>query len=621
MCGFVGLYDSQERTENFTELIRSMTNTIAHRGPDSNEVYVNGAIGLGHVRLSIIDLSNRGSQPMTTEDGRYVIVFNGEIYNYKEIRLELEKYKVSFNGSSDTEVLLKAWVYWGPDILKRLNGIFSFAIWDNLTKKLILARDRFGVKPLYYYNSDQGIVFGSEIKALLASKLIDKKINHQALHEFTFFGASLGQNTFFSGIKRLEPGQWLTYEGDKLILSSYHNFHNTEAVQDSKELAVDKIKYLLQESVKKQLVADVPVGIFLSGGIDSSLITAYASKHYSGKIDTFSAGFDFQDGVNELPVAKRISEEFNTNHHELSLKGDGLPSIIEDLVSHHDEPFSDAANIPLYILCKELKGNMKVVLQGDGGDEIFGGYRRYSILKHLYFWKSLSSFSKILPFGKYENFNRIKRISEALSQENEANRMAWLLTMDTKRFSFKDLLTKDWQLILSKTDPFSRYRKIISDLDSFSPVQKMLYCDTNILLPDIFLEKVDKSTMANGIESRVPLLDNELTEYVMGLPAEYKVSMGSGKSLLKKALKGTVPDYVLNAPKTGFGVPYSYWLSSSLYDYARNIFEEAASHPDPFFEKKVLLSLLDEHKERPNEQRGFILWKALNLAIWQKQYL
>ena len=621
MCGIAGTIDFSSLSSVSAERMWRMTRTLHHRGPDHSDVLVDGAVGLGHARLSIIDLSETGHQPMQTADGRYVIVYNGEVYNFRELRVELERVGISFRGHSDTEVILNAWARWGSAALTRLNGIFAFAIWDRREKELVLARDRFGVKPLCYHRLANGIVFGSEIKAVLASGLVSSQVNPQALHEFAYFGVSLGRNTLFDGIERLEAGHWLRLRDDRCEIAPYWRVEDVCRIADDEQTAVAKSQALVEAAVRRQLVSDVPVGVFLSGGIDSSAVAAFASRHYEGTIKTYSVGFDFERGVNELPKARRVAERFSTDHHELHLAGGRMPPVIEDLVCHHDEPFSDAANIPLYLLCRELNGEPRVILQGDGGDEIFGGYRSYALLSRFGRWKALSAMRGFLPCLGSEKLRRLRRILDAFGEKEDGMRMALLLTTDTARTSLSQLLSAEWKSRLGQIDPFRRYRENAQRLHALDPVQQMLLCDTAILLPDVFLEKVDKSTMAFSIESRVPFLDNELTSYAIGLPSHIKVRGGNKKHLLKKALRGVVPDEVLDGPKTGFGVPFSYWLATSLRDYAREVFQEAAARKDTFFDKTALFSALQDHETHPTFQRGFILWKALNLAIWQRQYL
>lgn len=621
MCGVCGIIDYSKSAPMKQELLEQMTLTLRHRGPDRSSVWTKEHVGLGHARLSIIDLSETGNQPMTTPDGRYVIVFNGEVYNFTELRAELERNGAIFRGHSDTEVVLAAYSKWGATVFPRLNGIFALAIWDNSEKELILARDRFGVKPLYIYKLPNGIIFGSEIKAILASGRIYSSVSPQALHEFAYFGASLGTNTMFEGITRLEPGHWIRIKNGIIAEDVFWQTENILSITDNLETATTRTIELLEAAVKRQLISDVPVGVFLSGGIDSSAVTAFAARHYAGKLNTYSVGFDFKRDVDELPKARRVARHYGTEHHELFIEGGNLPPVIEDLVKHHDEPFSDAANIPLYLLCRELNGNPKVVLQGDGGDEIFAGYRRYNLLSNFKLWKALASIRCVIPSFGSDKLRRLRRILDAFAQYEPGLRMAMLLTMDTPRKSFTDLLSKEWKVRLHETDAFKRYREMVRRFKDFDAVQQMLYTDVNIILPDIFLEKVDKSTMAFSIESRVPFLDNDLTEYVMGLPSKIKVRGGDKKFLLKRALRKIVPDDILDGPKTGFGVPFSHWLKEPLAEYSRGVFAESFSASAPLFDKTVLTRFLADHQKGDSVQNGFILWKALNLALWQKFYL
>ncbi|CAG0905860.1 unnamed protein product, partial [Darwinula stevensoni] len=436
-----GYFKSEERLLSKDSLIEA-TNSIRHRGPDDAGYYEDENVGLGHRRLSIIDLSSAGHQPMTSANGRYIIAYNGEIYNYLQLKQELQSNGFQFRSQSDTEVVVNGFEYWGSAIFEKLNGIFAISIWDQAEKKLILARDRMGVKPLYYWHENDLLLFGSEIKTILSYDIVKRKINLQSFHEFLYYGYALGENTMFSGIKKILPGQYLEISKDKVMTKKFWSINNINTISQNsikESTAISQTKSLLESAVSRQLVSDVPVGVFLSGGIDSSAITAFASKHYAGKLKSYSAGFDFDGGHNELPLASKIAKKFGTQHHELMVQGKDITDIIKKMIYHHDEPFSDAANIPLYLMTQHVKNDCKVVLQGDG---------------------------------------------------------------------------------------------------------------------DQFLEKVDKSTMANGVEVRVPFLDNDLASFALALPSELKVKNGVKKYLLKKALDGILPNEVLYGPKKGFGVPY-----------------------------------------------------------------
>ena len=503
MCGICGIVDFS-RPNADQRLVWAMTRTLTHRGPDDSGVQAVGPAGLGHTRLSILDLTAAGHQPMQTGDGRVTLVYNGEVYNSPQLRHALEARGVRFRSRSDTEVVLQAYTCWGTDCFPMLNGMFALALWDAPTQTLHIARDRFGIKPLYYSLLKSGLVFGSEIKAIVASGRMRREISWEALHEFMYYGNALGTHTLFDGVVKLLPGHRLTLNRAGLTTSPYWAVDNLEPVADGLDTATDTIRQRLTDAVGSHLLSDVPVGVFLSGGIDSSAITALASKQYRGRLKTFSVGFDFNRGFDELPKAKSVAQHFDTEHHELHLAGACMPTVIERLIRCHDEPFADAANIPLYLLCEQLKGSIKVVLQGDGGDEMFGGYRRYGIVsqERLWRWASRAALgvSTIAPRGAL--YHRAVRFCRAMVQPDSATRFALLLTPETLETPPTRVLSPEIRRRLAQFDPFARYREFSNRLRHLDAVQRLLYTDACILLPDTFLEKVDKSTMAHGIEVR-----------------------------------------------------------------------------------------------------------------------
>jgi asparagine synthase (glutamine-hydrolysing) len=621
MCGIAGILRFVDyKIER--SIIQKMSNCLNHRGPDDEGIFCEGNIALGHRRLSIIDLSSAGHQPMFSEDGRYVIVFNGEIYNFQEIKAKLLALRHKFFSHSDTEVVLRSFIEWGEESFSMFNGMFAFAIWDKIKKELFIVRDRFGIKPLYYLNSAQQFSFASEMKAILTvcDGLMD--INKQALVEYMWYGNPLGENTFYTDIKRLLPGYYLKSQGDKITISNYWSIKKVIHDNDNKDEdnIIKKTRNLLENAVKSHLISDVPVGIFLSGGIDSSAITAFASKHYSGKIETYSVGFDFAKGINELAKAKSVANYFGTNHNELHISADNIPSIIEKLIEHHDQPFGDAADIPLYLLSKEIKGNIKVVLQGDGGDEIFGGYSRYKTLQDINKWKLIGGILNIFPHNLSKNpkWQQLKRFTSAINQKEDYKRMALLLTVETEVNHPLRILNPDLRNKIFAFNPFKRYQEMDSEYAGIDLVQRMFYTDSSIILPDTFLEKVDKATMANSLEVRVPFLDNPLTEYVLQLPAEIKVRNGEQKNLLKAALRGVVPDNILDAPKMGFGVPYGYWLQTKLNGYMKEVLLSDNELINQVFDKKIMMKIINEHINGKG-YHSFLLWKCLNLGVWLRK--
>lgn len=619
MCGICGIVDFDGPPID-GGLLRRMTGTLRHRGPDDQGTVVSGAAGLGHTRLSIIDLTTAGRQPMQSADGRVTLVYNGEIYNFAVLREALERSGHVFQGRSDSEVVLHAYLRWGVDAFPRFNGMFALAIWDERTKTLVLARDRFGIKPLYYHRLSSGTIFGSEIKAILASNRVPRRLHDAGLHEYLYYGSTQGTNTLFEGIAKVLPGHFLTITRSDFQSTPYWRVEDIKQVQVEPEEATVAVRERLEKAVRGQLVSDVPVGIFLSGGVDSSAITALASKHYRDRIQTFSVGFDYDRGVNELAKARQIARRYDTEHHELHIQGYRLQHVIERLVSCHDEPFGDAANIPLYLLCSELSGNPKVILQGDGGDEIFAGYRRYNVLASHPLWRSMVPIARLMNSCTrwHSSYYRRARFIQALCAPDAARRMALLLTTETETGPLH-IMNGSVQQRLRETDPFAEYYKWDQLLGHLDLVQRMLYTDTRILLPNIFMEKVDKATMAHGIEVRVPMLDRVLADYAMSLPSSLKVRWGQKKWILRRALRGTVPGSILDAPKTGFGVPYSFWLRKPLTTYLRSVLFDSAVARMGIFDLHQVERCVMEHTSARRDH-GFLLWKALHLALWFNTY-
>lgn len=622
MCGITGIISNKSPISK--ELLVSMCDVIQHRGPDDFGTYLNGNIGLGHRRLSIIDLTPTGHQPMFSDNKKLVMVYNGEVYNYNDIKKELLDLGYSFKGSSDTETIIKGYQEWGIQIFQKLNGIFSIAIWDKNNGELILARDRFGVKPLYYYHQENSFVFGSELKSFFKSG-IKPSLDYKSLHEFLFYGYALGEQTMVRNIKKLLPGNILRFNFQSFSKKIFPFWKHEDLLPEKHEIsekeAINKVKELLELSVKRQLLSDVPVGIFLSGGIDSSAITAFATKHYGKKISTFSAGFDFSFH-NELPLARKVASTFKTDHHELMIKGAELPEIIEKMVYHHDEPFSDSANIPLYLLTQKAQETHKVILQGDGGDEIFAGYSRYHILKkyEYYKWGLILSkpFRNLIPNKKIRD--QITRFYPILTENKPGKLFAKLLTSETEELSPARVLSPNFYKKISDFNPYQYYYDLGDRFKNLKgKPQQLLWIDTMVILPNQFLEKVDKSTMASSVEVRVPFLDNDLTDYVMRLPGDLKVKKGIKKYILKKALEGIVPNEVLQSPKKGFGVPAFNWIKGPLNDYMKSRLFSNFMIQTRMFNYDIINKLIEEH-QTGKVNNGFILWKLLNLSIWLEKY-
>jgi len=619
MCGISGIFNRAENQMS-VNLINCINDTLVHRGPDFGKVELYENVALAHRRLSIIDLSTDANQPMSTSDGRYIIVFNGEIYNFQEIRLALEKRAVSFSSHSDTEVILHAFEAYGCDCFSMFNGMFALAIYDHTNGTVLLARDQFGIKPLYFSNSADVFIFGSEIKAILKHPSFNFTLNKQALVEYFWFENALGENTFYNEIKEVKPGTILIVSEKEIQEKAFFNIYNIKETHLEENALVEKLRCLLEESVKRHLISDVPVGVFLSGGVDSSAITAFAAKHYKGKLKTYSVSFDYDKGQNELALARQVAHTFNTDHHEIHISGEDIIEVIEKLVIAHDEPFGDAADIPLYLLTKKLKGEVKVVLQGDGGDEFFGGYSRYNTVSNSKKWAPFSFLSKVISLSGTQNVKalRLQRFLNAISEKSEYKRNALLLTMESRFSNPLRVFNSQFEKTINQLDPFSKFKQVYSQYpSSMDPVQKLFYTDVLTVLKDTYFEKVDKATMANSMEIRVPFVDKELAEFALSIPASLKTAGGKQKYLLKKALEGIVPDNILYGKKKGFGVPYGDWLKTSLSAYF--IKQVSTDIVSLYLDKEEILKMFELHK-KDKGNFGFLLWKTLIFSVWLNSY-
>lgn len=617
MCGIAGIIYKRKDNWDFEKFQKSVM-LMSHRGPDHFGIYKNQNIGLFHFRLSILDLDSRSNQPFFTDFSSGVIVYNGEVYNYKELAY---LHRIQQKTTSDTEVLIKIIEQNGVNSIESWEGIFAFAYLDRNSNKVIFARDRFGIKPLYIFENSEIIVFSSEAKVIL-DYLKEFKINTKGLNEYMWYGNTLSTQTMVEGMVKLTPGTTLEIDlsNFRRVETCYWSINKN--VKTSKEItfnnAVKVTRKLLEEAVKSQLISDVPIGVFLSGGIDSSAISAFASRHVIGKLNTYSVDYDFNiGGISELPKAKLIAKKFNTNHHEINIESKNIIQLFEKLVFQYDEPFADAASIPLFMLSEVCKSDVKVVLQGDGGDELFAGYRRYQILYNLKFYNFISNIGDKIPLNN-NYLKRIERMANALNQENNSMRMAMLMTQSSPFNNPELIFSQEIRKQLKLSNPFFQYQISNEKFKSEDLVQRMLYTDMEIILPQTFLEKVDKATMLSSLESRVPFLDNKLASFALSVTQNLKLKNGKKKILLKKALDGIIPNEILLAPKRGFDVPYKEWLKSTFYDYAYTTFKEY-DNKNNYFDKNKIMELLIDHKNNVADN-GVTLWRTLILIVWLNNY-
>ncbi len=589
MCGIIGFNWNEKR------LIQSQLEILKHRGPDGSGIYSDKNVSLGHVRLSIIDLSKKGHQPM--ESFGYVISFNGEIYNYKELKKELKDY--NFKSNSDTEVILAAYDKWGANCLNKFNGQFAFCIYDKKRKELFLARDRFGIKPLYFIKQRKEFIFGSEIKALL--KFFDKKeIDKEALSQFFSFRFTLGEKTLVKNVLKFKPAHYLIYDlkASKIRRYSQYYYLKKQVIENkSFRFYKDKLRNLMEVAVKRRMVADVPVASLLSGGIDSSIITALAKKH-NRNLNTFAIGFDT---TNELPYASLVADKFDTNHYEFKLTKEEVLSHLDNMVYHMDEPVGDPGFLPIFVLSEQVSKYNKVVLSGDGGDEVFCGYDRYKMyhyglrLRHLIFF-DLSN-------------DVLKRLKNMRGKDASRSFFEIIRLFDDKELQ---------ELGVEKSDAGSfwneNYKYQVTNAQEF---------DIKTLLPNDFFMKADKMSSAFGLEQRVPYLDHELVEFAFSIPLKYKLKLWNEKYILKESFRGTLPTEVINRRKHGFDVPIDYWFKNVLADKLKDLL---AKNKHELYNPNYVYELLEKIQKRNNNAKmNFILaqklWSILIFEMWYKQYI
>ncbi len=625
MCGIAGFIE-REKNAPVAEraiLLDRMCKIIEHRGPDEQGTAIEGRAALGMRRLSIIDLKC-GQQPIYTEDGNLLIVFNGEIYNYRELKAELEALGHRFKTNSDTETILHAYEEFGAKCLDKLRGMFAFAIWNKRDEKLFIARDRMGKKPLFYALTKAGnFVFGSELKVLLAHGEIEKEIDFAALDAYLTFGYVPEEFCIFKGVEKLAPAHFLELQNGKIETQRYWDFkYENDGAKKSETEYVETLREKIREAVKIRLISEVPLGAFLSGGVDSSTIVALMSEISPNPVKTFSIGFN-EASFDELKYARVAAKHFNTEHHEFVVTPD-LAETVNELVWHFDEPFADPSALPTFMVSKMARDFVTVVLSGDGGDELFAGYTRYvtdrkrSGLEKLpaAFRKNLlKPLSESLPHGaKGRNYlynaslGAIERYVDSISHFNSLGRTA--------------LYQKNFRARLN--GDFGRgeqvFRQIAGSVDSQNPVEKLLYLDSRTYLSADILTKVDRMSMATSLEARVPLLDHELIEFVGQIPADLKLKNLETKYIFRKAVRGIVPDEILDRPKKGFDMPVNEWINAGLRTEIREALSEKRTLERGYFEPKYIKTLLDEH-EKKRRDHSYALWILYMLELWHRRYL
>jgi asparagine synthase (glutamine-hydrolysing) len=621
MCGIAGFVDRDWHEADSAEdgaLVRAMCGVIRHRGPDDEGVFVGDGAAIGMRRLSIIDLSG-GHQPIRNEDGSVWVVFNGEIYNYRELRAELVERGHVFATDTDTETIVHAYEAWGEQCFSRLRGMFGIALWDRRTRTLLLARDRAGIKPLHYAERGGRLSFGSEIKSILAAGA-DRTIDVAALEHYLSFLYTPPDATIFDGIRKLPPGHFLRWRDGVSRVTRYWNLPEGDTFAGTLEEAADTLSAVLADAVRSHMVSDVPIGALLSGGIDSSLVVGLMSRASTRPIKTFSIGFD-EPAFDELDGARRIADHFGADHHEMVVRPDAL-AVVQQLVEHFDEPFGDSSAVPTWYVSQMARRHVTVVLSGDGGDELFGGYdrylpqprvRRFDAVAGRAGRRAAAAIWPCLPHGVTgKNFLRhvaqdpAGRYVESVSFF-QSDEMRALLSPDLRR-----------ALGTRRAAPAARQR--FERWPHLPWPGRMMRFDFETYLPEDILVKVDRMSMAHSIESRVPLLDHEVVSFAASLPAHMKIAGGERKRVLRKAAAAILPAEVFARPKRGFGVPIGTWFRRPLRDFVVDTLQSPRARQRGYFEPAFVDRVVREHLAGRRDHT-LRLWQLLMFELWHREYL
>ena len=623
MCGIAGFVDRHQgagsRRESDFGLVHAMCEVIRHRGPDDEGIHVEGGVGLGMRRLSIIDLST-GHQPIHNEDETVWLVFNGEIYNYRELRAELERAGHRFYTASDTETIVHAYEEWGEAAFGRLRGMFGIALWDRRSRTLLLARDRAGIKPLHYAERGGRLYFGSELKSLLAAGAVDGELDLESLDHYLTFLYTPRDRSIFAGVSKLPPGHLLRWRDGRSEVQAYWQVGTRESFQGTPDEAAGELRRVLAAAVRSHMISDVPLGAFLSGGVDSSAVVGLMAEASDRPVKTFSIGFD-EPQYDELEHARAVARHFGTEHHEFVVRPDGL-GILDQLIEHFDEPFADSSAIPTWYVSEIARRHVTVVLSGDGGDELFGGYDRY--LSH----PRVAQFDRLPIPGRRRLAGMIwPMLPHGVQGKNFLRHVA--LDTDARFIDSVALFRADEKAALytpamrsalrgaNAEAALGRHFARFTDLPAHS---RMMRFDFETYLPEDVLTKVDRMSMAHSIESRVPLLDNAVIDFAATLPARLKIHNGRRKHVLKEAVRDLLPTGILDRKKQGFGVPLDMWFRGGLTGMFADILGSPRAKQRGFFEPGFVQRLVDEHVSGRRDHT-LRLWQLLVLELWHRHYV
>lgn len=618
MCGIAGIYNYKSLGTVDPQAIQSMISVIDYRGPDGEGVFTSGPIGLGHKRLTIIDTSSRSNQPMTSSTGPQTLCYNGEVYNYLELAKDLEEKGIEFKTSSDTEVILESLKLYGHEAITSFNGMFGFAYWNEAQQEFLLVRDRVGIKPLYYAETQDGIVFGSEIKSLLQVMNQQNTVNTQLIDSYMSLGYCPGNDTLFNGIKKVPPGHYLSIKDNTIELTQYWDMTFDKSEDKGEDFYIRQTQELFEDSVKLQLRSDVPLGVFLSGGIDSSAVVAMMKKQGVKDIKTFSVAWDYGKDFDETQYARQVAEQFGTDHTEYFMSPSEFKNFLPEYIRHMDEPVTEAAAISLYFLAKKTKEKVTVVLSGEGSDEVFGGYPIYKYMDIIERYKKVPSFirkpinsvlEKLGPkFAKYAELSKV-------DLEQSYAGVSFYEEKQKQR-----LYSQDFAKVAQESNIFNVLSDYYQQVEKEDPQSKMQYVDVKTWLVDDLLIKADRMSMAASLELRVPFLDHRFMELAANMPSKYRIKNFENKYIIKKAMEPYLDHNILYRKKQGFPTPLAIMFQTELKEYVENIIDSQRAHARGYFNPTEIRRLINEHSSGSHDHHK-VLWQLLVLELWHREYI
>ncbi len=624
MCGIAGVLEFRDRAPVPGHLLEAMGKVIEHRGPDQGGVYQDGGVGLVARRLKIIDLSPAGSQPIANEDGSIQLVYNGEIFNHAPLRRELERLGHAFRGRCDSEVVVHAYEAWGPRCVERFRGFFAFALWDGARRQLLLARDRIGIKPLYYAERPDRVVFGSEIKAILEHPDVPREMDLQSAYHYLGYEFVPGPATMFHGIRKLPPGSILLVRDGKLELERYWELRFADSAADASTLA-RRVRDVCRDAVHAWMMSDVPEGLFLSGGLDSTAVLAFAREATSGPLPTFTLGYE-DPTFSEWEYAREAAKYYGTDHREIKV-APITPTLIEEAVWHLDEPMTDLSSLPLFLLCREARRDVTVCLSGEGGDEVFIGYDRFIAAKAERLYRLVPGWFRravieplVMRLPDQEQKKGplvvLRRFVDGARLDPGGGHMRWQYfgssALDTQLFRETVLRSVD-------RDRFAPIRRALERCESTRRLDREIFVDTRFTMPDSVLMKVDKMSMAHSLEVRVPLLDHHLVELAATIPPRLKFPAFRTRAIYRRALRGVLPPRILTRGKQGYSLPLKQWLRQELRDYTIRLLN-SSTVVRAYFDRDGVNWMIAEHLAR-RANHNHTLWALINLTLWHRRFI